>query len=130
MGLKDILGRKKPEPEQPKPVSTKEEQEEFDIATRLNIPRHSVKVMIFNQHEGLGQRFDDCYLWKGEDLVRLMQGDTILFELTPKCKAYKEIQPIIGKKLRFATIEEKQGEYGIYYKTILRYKVTRDEIEF
>lgn len=72
------------------------------------------------------QSFDNVYIWEEEKSVRALIGDKILFEVTNRHKAYKELKPFFRMKARFVRFEEKEGEYGKFYKTRVMFDLGRD----
>ena len=110
MGLFDSL-KKKAAPE----VETAPEQKEI---LWVNISRSAMRTDIADGDDG--SYFKGCHLWQEGNKIRAFQEGTLLFEVTDKSKAYKELEPLVGKQLERITIRKKTGDYGVYYFVSLK----------
>lgn len=50
------------------------------------------------------------------------QGKTVIFEVTKRSKAYKEIEPFKGRIAHDVVLYETNGDYGKYYKMRIRFE--------
>lgn len=115
---------KKPEPKKRNGVADPDEI--VGMLTYVNLTEKNVKVQVANEGDD-GQCFNGGYVWEGENLIQVKQGETVLFEVTPRSKAYNELAPLARRKLRYVVIKEKTSEYGKYYRARLKYDATREE---
>lgn len=138
MGLLDKFKKAMTEPiggHEKAPVRKKEPARKSTVAAPdeivgmlayVNLTEKNVKVQVTNEGDD-GQCFNGGYVWEGENLIQVKQGETVLFEVTPRSKAYKELAPLARKKLRYVVIKEKTSDYGKYYRARLKYDATREE---
>lgn len=101
--------------------------ETVGVSKSVNLTPKMVKVPVTNREDD-GELFKGGYIWEEENLIQVKQGDRILFEVTPRSKVYDELKPLARKKLQYVVIEERDGDYGKYYRARLRYETTREEV--
>ena len=110
MGLFDGL-KKKAVPEPEVEATPKE-------IVWVNISKSAIRTDITDDEEG--SYFKGCHLWQEGNKIRAFQEGTLLFEVTDKSKAYKELEPLVGEQLERITIRKKDGDYGVYYFVSLK----------
>lgn len=79
-----------------------------------NIPAKACRTEISDDENGT--YFKGCHLWAEDNKLRAFQGDTVLFEVTNRSKAYGELEHLIGKQLTHITMTKKESDYGVYYR--------------
>ena len=67
------------------------------------------------------------YLWSEDNLIKGMKGNDIIFEVTNRSKAYKELEQYARTKLDSIKLIKKEGDYGPYYRLQVSRRVSRDE---
>lgn len=67
------------------------------------------------------------YIWEDEKLIKVVVGDDVIFEVTPRSKAFGKIKPYARRKLERVTLKKYQGDYGIFYVANLKIEMTREE---
>ena len=83
----------------------------------VNLTQRAVKVYV--PHSGLPVK--GGYLELSDDLIRLIDVDTVIFEITPKSKAFKELEPYANSKTEQVYFQRKESEHGQYYKAEVRF---------
>lgn len=69
-------------------------------------------------------RLEPVLIRSDENHIRLICGGVLVAEVGKRGKAYKELEPLIGKVADIMLIEERTGEYGLFYRVGLRFKST------
>lgn len=118
------IGGQKKEPEKRNGVADPDEI--VGMTTYVNLTAKNVMVEVTNEGDD-GQCFNGGYVWVEDNLIQVKQGEKVLFEVTPRSKAYKELAPLARRKLRYVVIKEQDGDYGKYYRARLKYDATREE---
>lgn len=71
---------------------------------------------------------DDAFVGFGEvksdgDRIKIVSSGRILIaEVGKRGKAYKELEPLVGKQFESVVIKPKTGEYGDYYRVTVKVK--------
>ena len=71
---------------------------------------------------------DDAFVGFGEvksdgDRIKIVSSGRILIaEVGKRGKAYKELEPLVGKRFESVVIKPKTGEYGDYYRVTVKVK--------
>ena len=65
----------------------------------------------------------DIYLWEEDGLIRAMKGQKVIFEVTKRSKAYKEMLKYARRKASRLSIWEEVGDYGKYYRARLHFDI-------
>lgn len=91
----------------------------------------SLKVNLTDKALRVELDTDDAYVQYGElvkkesGYIFLVSGGRIVIaEVTPKSKAYKELEPHVGCRVEGITIKTKTGDYGDYYQVSMKLPVT------
>lgn len=125
MGILDkLLKREAPQEQEPKYKYT----EVPGVDLWVNLTEKNVKAKI---GDIAFTEFKDCYIWEEEKLLKGIQGDKVVFEITSRSKAYKELQPYARQKAEAVRINRETGDYGDYYRAhiiIKSPKLLREEI--
>lgn len=139
MGLFDSIKKKAADPAPEKPASP--EPAEFEreviswhwpeadedvvrIVQSVNMTEKNVKVDVPDEK---GAHFSGVYLWEEDGKVRGLKGDDVIFEVTKRSKAYKELEPYFRHKSAGTTLYKRHGDYGDYYKVLVKFDVVRDD---
>lgn len=94
------------------------------IVQRVNLTEKNVKVEVPGE-EGL--YIKGAYLWEEDGTVRALDGDDVIFEVTKRSKAYKELENYFRHRAANITIYERTGDYGKFYRANLKFDVVRDD---
>lgn len=111
-----LFGKKKQEePVQQKPVS----RIEYEMVY-ANLTDKMMRVEL----EG-----DEAYIRyvnikQSDNLIRLVSDGIIIADIGKRGKAYKELEPHIGRQAERMTIRVKENEYGFYYNIGLKLPYT------
>lgn len=82
------------------------------IRVNVNLTEKNVKVPLDQD----GRIFvKGLYLWEEEGLIKGLNGDKVIFEITKRSKAYNELLPHARKKTKHCEITQRDGAYGKYY---------------
>ena len=104
------------------------EEDKTDGLTRIvqpvNMTDKNVKVDVPDD-EGL--YVSGVYLWEEDGMVRGLKGDEVIFEVTKRSKAYKELEPYFKHKSAGTTIYKRHGDYGDYYRVLVKFDVVLDD---
>ena len=120
------LFRKKKQPA-PVPVMVEVEPEKpktYRLESNHNLTANNVKVGV--PEDGL--RVKDVYLWEDEKTIRGMKGNDVIFEVSSRSKAYKELLPRVRRKVNIS-IREREGDYGKYYRMRVDFDGTQKEYD-
>lgn len=118
MGLFDKLLGKKEEPAKA-PAKAEKELPELET-TWVNITGKQLKIPVESKANGSAY-IKGGYLWEEEKLIKLLDGNNeVIFEVTPRSKTFKELQPLTRTKLWDVTVYQKQGDYGEYFRVRIR----------
>ena len=99
----------------------------LNYSTTANLTEKAVKVAVADDEEGT--LIKGVYIWEEENLIRGLVGDKVIFEVNKRSKAFEEIKPWARKKADSIVLQERQSEYGTYYRLRLRRKITLAEWE-
>ena len=58
----------------------------------------------------------------GEHIKIASSGRVLIAEVGKRDKAYKELEPLVGKQFESVVIKPKTGEYGDYYRVTIKVK--------
>ena len=64
-------------------------------------------------------KFEDVDLWEQDGVIRGLYEGEVLFEISKRSKAYKELLRYVGRKAKKFTIWEESSAYGKYYQARL-----------
>ena len=95
------------------------------VGIDANLTENAVKVSVPDDEEGL--LIKNVYLWQEDDTIKGLQGDKVVFEVSKRSKAYKDLEPVARKKTSYITLKKKKGDYGIYYRLRAKVEMTREE---
>ena len=115
MGLLDKVREKVP----------KKAPEMLNRTEWVNISGSAIRVEVPDGDEGA--YYKGGHLWKEGNKLRAFQGDTLLFEITSRSKAFDELDEFVGKELRHIIIRKRRSDYGIYYGVAIGTKLSADE---
>ena len=78
---------------------------------------------------------DDGYIRYAEvkqkgERIQIVSGRIVIAEVSKRGKAYKELEPYVGKTAESMTIRRKTGDYGEYYRVRLRFKTNTATITY
>lgn len=107
MGLLDKIKQKvarEPEPE----VTVK-----WTVREYVNLTEKNVKVKV---PEDGHLYVKGVYLWEEDGAVKGLVGDDVIFEVTKRSKAYKELEPYFRRKSKAIVLDRRTGDYGDYYR--------------
>ncbi len=67
---------------------------------------------------------DHAYIQYGEisqdgSTIQLSSRGILIAMITKKSKVYAELEPYIGNRVEYIAIDEKNGDYGVYYRVKL-----------
>ena len=71
---------------------------------------------------------DDAFIRYGDitsdgDHIKIVSsGRVLIAEVGKRGKAYKELEPLVGKQFESVVIKPKTGEYGDYYRVTVKVK--------
>ena len=94
------------------------------IVQRVNLTEKNMRVDV---PEDNGLFIKGVYLWEEDGTVRALDGDDVIFEVTKRSKAYKELEDYFRHRAANITIYKRTGEYGIYYRANLKFDVLLDD---
>lgn len=94
------------------------------IVQRVNLTEKNVKVEVPEEN---GYFVKGGYLWEEDGTVRALDGDDVIFEVTKRSKAYKELEEYFRHRAANITIYKRTGEYGVFYRANLKFDVLLDE---
>ena len=94
------------------------------IVQKVNLTEKNVKVDV-PEEDGLFIK--GCYLWEEDGTVRALDGDDVIFEVTKRSKAYKELEEYFRHRAANITIYKRTGEYGTFYRANLKFDVLLDD---
>lgn len=115
------LFKKKETPAPAAPVQQKPKvHDEYDVVV-VNLSEKMLRVEL---EEGNGYALYGEIKHDGEDRIRIVSRGIIIAEVTKRSKAFGELEPLIGRTLNDVSLEAKTGEYGVYYRTRLRFRYT------
>ena len=109
LGLFDSIKNKAGKVAKPEEAETISMQE----VIRVDISKSAIRTDITGDEAG--PYFKGCHLTEEEHKMRAYQWEKLLFEVTDRSKAFKELHPLAGKRLDRIVIRKKQGEYRLYY---------------
>ena len=58
----------------------------------------------------------------GDHIKIVSSGRVLIAEVGKRGKAYKELEPLVGKQFESVVIKPKTGEYGDYYRVTIKFK--------
>ena len=99
-------------------------EETVVIADYVNLTEKNVKVEV-PEEEGLYVK--GVYLWEEDGLIRGLNGDDVIFEVTKRSKAYRELEQYLRHRAKSVTLYKRTGDYGPYYRTLIKFDVVRDD---
>lgn len=113
-----LFGKKKePEPQKP--------QEELNFHTEWEkVTVNLTDKMLRVELEGDTASAGHTSITESNDRIRIVSDGIIIAEVGKRGKAYKELEPYIGKGAERIEIEARTGEYGEYYRLKLLFKST------
>ena len=114
MGLFDKLKRKKETPPSP--------DDSYEL--RVNLTEKSIKVESPENQEKYG---GGLKLIDDGKAIKMLQYDTVLFEVGNRSKAYKEVKPYVPYGVYLVVLARRKGDYGYYYNVRMLFKMARTE---
>ncbi len=102
-------------PEAPKVIMN----EVFDHYT-LNLTDKMIRVELTEESAFLG----DCIITNDGNHINIEKGGILIAAIGKRSKAYKELEPNIGRGGKSLSIIPKEGEYGIYYQVKMKFPKT------
>ena len=124
MGLFDKLFKKKEE------VPVQEEVPEMfqnRFYQDFNLTEKNVKIE-FEEEEKVIKHY--CFLQEKDGKIQF-GGElfTLIFEVTSRSKVYKELKPFVGQEAWYLILRKRKGDYGLYYRATIKYKISKEEGE-
>ena len=103
-------------------INEKEEEEKV----WFNLTGNMVRVELIKDEAKL-QYVD---VEEADDRIRIVCKGILIAEITKRGKAFKELEPYTGKMADSLWICAKEGDYGLYYRTLLVFKHRTTTITF
>lgn len=112
------------------------DEPDTEIYQSVNLTEKMVKIDVpyrerredARPEEGLDYvALQNVYLWEEEGLIRGMQGDDVVFEVTKRSKSYGELLPYVRHKAKRVSIWQETSSYGKYYRARLWFDAVRAE---
>ena len=94
------------------------------IVQGVNLTEKNVKVEVPDEN---GLYVKGAYLWEEDGKVRALDGDDVIFEVTKRSKAYRELEDYFRHRTANITIYKRTGDYGDYYRANLKFDVLLDD---
>ena len=107
----------------PTPEPQKEEPKiQTEVTTvSVNLTDKMIRVEIEDENVYL----DRAYVKSVDDRIRITSRGIIVAEVTKRSKAYKELEPYLGRCATSMAIDVKTGDYGDYFRVKLKFESTR-----
>jgi len=129
MGLFGNLFNKKPiEEAEVKNITPVVEDERFKdrYFQEVNLTEKNVKIE-FDEDEKLIK--GTCYLQSVDGKIQMYETADLIFEVTKRSKAYKELEPFVNQNVWYVVLKKQQGDYGLYYRATIKHKLSKTEAE-
>lgn len=104
------------------PESEDEETVEWSIG--VNLTEKAVKTIV---PEETGLNLKDVDLKEEDGHIIAEKNGRVLFDVTKRSKAYKELEEVTGHRAKSVYIYGQQGDYGLYYRAKLYFLVVPDQ---
>lgn len=129
MGLFDVFRRKETPPavtaENITPV-VEDERFKNRFYQDVNLTEKNVKVE-FDEDEKLIK--GTCYLQAAHNNIQMYQEGNLIFEVSKRSKAYKELEPFVGQNVWYVVLKKRKGDYGLYYQAMIKHKLSNEEAQ-
>ena len=102
--------------------NTREEEE----TVWVNLSDKMLRIEMVDEYA----RLKDVVISDEGDRIRLAHQGILIAEVTKRGKAYKELEPYVGKMAVSMTVSAKEGDYGPYYRMRLEFKNTVTTVSF
>ena len=103
-------------------ISEKEEEEKVWV----NLTDKMVRVELVGDEA----RLQNVEVKDADDRIRIVYQGILIAEVTKRGKAFKELEPYTGKMADSLWMSAKEGDYGLYYRTLLVFKHRTATITF
>lgn len=102
------------------PVDESEKTAGWTVSVSLN--DKNLKMAVADQ-----EYVKNVYLWHEENLIRGLEGDKVIFEVTNRSKAYAELLPYARRKAKGVTITKREGAHGTFYSVSVKFEIVIDD---
>ncbi len=102
------------------PVNEEEKTSGWSVS--VNLSDKNLKNEIADQ-----AYIKNVYLWHEDGLIRCLEGERVVFEVTNRNKAYEELLPYAKRTAKSVTVTKRNGSYGVYYSTNIKFEVVIDD---
>ena len=92
----------------------------------INLTEKNVKID-FDEEEKLVK--GTCYLQTAHGNIQLYEEDNLIFEVGKRGKAYKELEPFIGRNVWYVVLKKRHGDFGMYYRATIKHKISKEEAQ-
>ena len=92
----------------------------------VNLTEKNVKVE-FEEDEKLIK--GTCYLQTANGKIQMYETDNLIFEVTKRSKTFKELEPFINQNVWYVVLKKQQGDYGPYYRALIKHKLSKEEAQ-
>lgn len=100
-----------------------EPEQTVTVTDYVNLTAKNVKVAVPKDELYVA----GVYLWEEDGLIRALKGDDVIFEVSKRSKAYKELEPFARTKLKHVVLYKRNGDYGEYYRAGFARETTHKE---
>ena len=114
---------------QPEPASTQEpgiENSTEEDVVWINLTENMTRVEL----DGDKAYVDYAEIKENGDKIRIASRGIVIAEIGKRGKAYKEIEPYVGRTAEAMSMTLKTGDYGDYYRARLKFVTNVAKITF
>lgn len=94
--------------------------------SEINLTEKNVKVE-FDEDEKLFK--GTCYLQSMNGNIQACVEGKLIFEVSKRSKAYKELEPFIDRNVWYIVLTKKHGDYGLWYRALIKHQLSKEEAQ-